>query len=166
MYTQIYTSPLLHTLYSVEILTLFPLRHPHSYMQWLQTSRGPTACQGFFQTQRRLLHAAITTRWTEGKLIRADFFFFFLHKTCLLWSFAVWVGGCRPGLDSWGLTWFVSEWKTSTFTQNFLINAKLSAADCSPPIVLSDCKFPGFVFRGLARAFRGAEENSCLCERC
>lgn len=62
-----------HTLF---FLAFFPLL-PHMYVHSLWTSWGPSACQGSIQTQLRLLHAAITTRWTRGKHIRAGFFLLF-----------------------------------------------------------------------------------------
>lgn len=35
--------------------------------------RGPHVCQSFIQTQLRLLHATIITRWTRGKHIKSAF---------------------------------------------------------------------------------------------
>lgn len=56
------------------------LSPPHKHMrthtdthQRTGSVRGPHVCQSFIQTQLRLLHATIITRWTRGKHIRSAF---------------------------------------------------------------------------------------------
>lgn len=46
----------------------------HKHTRTHSTSvRGPHVSQSFIQTQLRLLHAAIITRWTRGKHIKSAF---------------------------------------------------------------------------------------------
>lgn len=53
--------------------------HTHAYSM---SVRGPHVCQSFIQTQLQLLHAAIITRWTQGKHIKSAFSLLHCTPSC------------------------------------------------------------------------------------
>ena len=61
-------SPLISHMLLPSFLSFSP-PHQRTY----SSVRGPHVCQSFIQTQLRLLHATIITRWTRGKHIKSAF---------------------------------------------------------------------------------------------